>query len=207
MMRRRYRHHGLTLVEMMLALAVTALVAGAIAGMMSAVSSGVGTRRDMRSAMIRANLGQMRLGAYVAPARALISVDSDRFVLWLHDQRPGETIHVSEARWFEFDAVSGEMTVKFFRCPDSWTELQKTAEDLPFASTANWWLILADYELRGLIGQQVIMDGLIDVTFGSETTPLTSKILSADLQVDPGAGDPYPVRLTGTIRQHRPPAL
>lgn len=205
-MTRRPHHRGLTLVEMMLALAVTALVAGAIAGMMSAVSAGVGARRDARSAMIRANLASIRLNGYAAPARALIDVEDERFALWFNDDRPGGTVHVSEVRWFEFDALAGEIIVKYVSFPAEWSEVQKNLQDVPYAATANWWLILTELESRGYIREKVIVDGLLSVRFECETTDLNSHIISAAIELD-SEDSPYPVRITATIRNHQPPSV
>ena len=57
---------GLTSIELMIALTITALIAAAIAGMLTAVSDGVYTRGDARSVMVRANAAQTRLSAYIA---------------------------------------------------------------------------------------------------------------------------------------------
>ena len=46
---------GLTLIELLVSLAITALVAAAIAGMLAAVTTGISTRRDNRTVMVRGN--------------------------------------------------------------------------------------------------------------------------------------------------------
>ena len=52
---------GLSLLELILALSVTASVALAITGMMGAVSTGVEGRRDTRSVLVLANAAASRL--------------------------------------------------------------------------------------------------------------------------------------------------
>ncbi len=205
MMRSRiHRMRGLTLVEMMLALAVTALVAGAIAGMMSAVSAGVGVRRDARTAMIRANLASVRLGSYVGPARAVLDVDPDRFVLWLNDNRPGGTVHVSEVRWFRFDADQGRIIVTYLQFPEHWSDLDEDLVDIPYAANADWWQVLADLETRGFVGSRTVIDGLIGVEFECAAAALSSTQISTAMDIE-SDGDPFPVRVTATIRVHQPP--
>lgn len=203
---RHVRRHarGLTLVELMLALAITAMIAGAIAGMMAGVSAGVGAKRDSRSVMLRANLAATRLNAYIVPARALLAVEDTRFALWLHDQRPGETVHGSEARWFEYVPATGELIVSYVQYPDDWTEIRKQTEDLPHGCNANWWAVLATLKTRGHIATIVLMDGIEDFFLTCESTPLNSRILGIELTFDL-AGAAHVIRLSPVIRVHQPP--
>ena len=78
---------GFTTLELMISIAITAMIALGITGMLAAVSQGVGARRDSRSMMVRAHGAQTRLAGYVAPSRSLLSATTLEIVLWRDDSR------------------------------------------------------------------------------------------------------------------------
>jgi type II secretory pathway component PulJ len=63
---------GLTFLEFILALAITAMVALAITGMMTSVAMGQRLRRDNRAFVIRTHALKSRLSAYIAPCRSFL---------------------------------------------------------------------------------------------------------------------------------------
>ncbi len=110
---------GLTLIELMLALAITAMVAAAISGMLTAISTGEHLRRDNRSFIMRAHAAKTRLGAYVAKSRCVLDANGGDTVLWLEDSRGSGTVHASEIRWLIFNSVDGTLDVHFVDLPDA----------------------------------------------------------------------------------------
>ncbi|MFW6060011.1 MAG: PulJ/GspJ family protein [Phycisphaeraceae bacterium] len=79
------RRRGLTLVEMVLALAITGLVGAAIAAMLSAVAYGSDSSRDMRNAAVQSKALSARLGAAVRGSRLVLDQGEDFLVLWTTD--------------------------------------------------------------------------------------------------------------------------
>src|SRR5882672_11104906 len=98
---------GMTLIELVLALSVTAMVATAITAMLNAMSTGVVNKRDSRSLMVRAHAAETRFSAYIAPARCVLAADDDSVVVWFDDARESETVHATEVRWLVYDKVDG----------------------------------------------------------------------------------------------------
>ena len=196
---------ALTLLELMLALSITAMVATAISGMMSAVITGVSTRRDNRSLMIRANAAQARLAAYIAPSRSLLDATGSDLVLWLEDARESGTVHATEIRWLKFDATEGTIDVYFVDFPDSWQQTAKDLADRQYGANANWKMALDFYQGNGWISTLRLVDGLERVTVRTDADDaLDSRHVEYELEFWTTAGS-ISIQVSATVRLHRPP--
>lgn len=196
---------GLTLLELLLAISITAMVAAAITGMMSVVSAGVGTRRDARDVMIRAHTAQIRLEGYLLPARCVLRASGGNLTLWLHDARESQTVHASEIRWLTYDAGTGSILLQRVAMPDVWSKAQTQLEDDEFPMTTNWDLVLKQYQSLGWISSLTLVDGLSAATVQLDALdPLASRNVIYDLSFQ-SEGGAVNVQAAVTIRQHRPP--
>ncbi|TVQ51693.1 MAG: hypothetical protein EA377_12025 [Phycisphaerales bacterium] len=196
---------GLSLLELMLAITITALVGAAIAGMLNAVAVGVDTRRDNRSMMVRSSLAQARLNAYIAPARCVLDQRGPQIVLWFNDQKKSETVHASEIRWLEYDRTEGTLSVSYVSFPEHWSQLEVDQEDREFPSDSDWGRIKNSYASRGLLNELTLVDGLDDVTVTADATdPFEIRLLTYRLWFV-AAPEPFETLASGAIRHHRLP--
>ncbi len=195
----------MTSLELMLALAITAIVALAITGMLGAVTQGVVTRRDSRSIMVRAFAAQSRLAAYITPSRSLLGATPSQVVLWLNDDRESGTVHATEIRWLRHDATDGAIDVYFVEFPAAWTQLQKDLADQEYLLTENWNTVFTYYQSNGWLLSIRLVDGLLSNAITTdEATALDSRHVQFSLGFDTGAGSlVQPV--SATITLHRPP--
>ena len=154
---------GLTFLEFILALAVTAMVALAISGMLTSVAMGQRLRRDNRAFVIRTHALKSRLSAYIGPCRSLLACNGTDLVLWRDDSRESGSVHASEIRWIIFDAVNGELDVHFVSFPDDWTDVAKALADQEYPYDTNWSAVYAAYDADGLIASYSLLDGLESV--------------------------------------------
>ncbi|MHC4416399.1 MAG: type II secretion system protein [Planctomycetota bacterium] len=199
------KRSGFTMLELMLALAITALVAVAISGMLAAVSTGVGSRRDNRSVMVHANAAQTRLAAYVAPSRCVLLAEGSDLVLWLDDSRESGTVHASEIRWLLFNDVEGTIDVHYLDFPVDWTDVASALADEEHPAASDWHSIRQAYEANGLISTVTVVDGLDWVLVDTDgPTDLESHQVMYDLGFETTNGT-APARVTGAIRLHHLP--
>lgn len=205
-MSRSKKRRGLTLLELMIALIVTAIISGAIASMMSAVSIGVRTRRDSRRTIIASAGAAQRLAAYVSPSRAILDANSSSSIitLWAHDDRASETVHATEIRWLVL-SEDDEVELWFVEFPTDWTDTQKDLADLEYASSMNWDTVLATYQAAGHAASYVLAE---DVT--SMTVVMTDKsALDArhiEFLIDFATSEEtITLSCAGTILLHEPP--
>jgi prepilin-type N-terminal cleavage/methylation domain-containing protein len=197
---------GLTLLELMLALVVTALIAGAISGMMSAVTAGVSTRRDNRSTMVGASAAAARLSAYVAPSRCILGIVGSDLVLWHADSRESGTVHATEIRWLVFDAVEETYDVRFVSFPAEWSQAAKDLEDNEYTLSTNWMSVLSTYQSKGWIASMPLVDGLASVAIATDAVdPLDSRHVNFRLGFATTEGA-MNVNVASTIRFHQTPS-
>lgn len=196
---------GLTMLELLLALSITALVAAAIAAMMGAVTSGITTRRDSRALMVRANTAQTRLAGYFTPCRSLLAADGSGVVLWLDDARQSDSVHATEIRWLVFDSTAGTLDVHFVQFPAGWSELEKQLADQLYPPTADWNAVRAEFDGNGWLTRLTLIDGLASFSASTDQpTALDSRHVTfgLDFRVHETTAA---VRLFATIRLHQPP--
>ena len=147
---------GMTLLEVLLAIAITGMVGAGVTAMMSALSSSMIEHHDTRSSTLRAGLSQARLSSYVTRCRCLLDCESSRLVLWLEDADGDDAIDATEVRWIQHDAAAEHVQINWITDPQS-------VLDEPFANptAVDWW-----DQLRQLQLMAAIRSGSLDLIHG-----------------------------------------
>lgn len=163
MMRSR---RGMTLLEVLLAIAVMSLVGLGTTGMMSALTTGMIEQHDARSSMLRAGLSQARLSSYVSRCRCLLDLEETRVVLWLEDTDGDNVIDGTEVRWVSWDPTTAALTIRWVA-----DETGGILED-PYADPANvdWWSEFTQLQqVAGLKnGSLTLVGGVADWAFATD---------------------------------------
>lgn len=102
---KRYACRGLTLLELLLALAGTAVVGTAVAAMLTGVIYGTATDKDMRSLITRQMALRARVEAEVRESCKLLDAGADYMVLWSGDDNEDGLPSKAEIQVIEYDAV------------------------------------------------------------------------------------------------------
>jgi type II secretory pathway pseudopilin PulG len=97
---------GLMLIEVLLALAITGMVATAVASLLFAVASGSRDREDLRRHNVRADVLANRLDGAIRSSSMLLGHDPYCLVLWVCDSRKNGKPDLSELRRIEWDPVT-----------------------------------------------------------------------------------------------------
>jgi hypothetical protein len=196
----------MTMLELLLAVAITGLVAGGIAGMLGAVSAGVGTRRDNREIMVLAHAAQCRLSAYLATSRCVLHIDGGDVTLWLDDARESQTVHATEIRWLRYDGTTNELRVEFVDFPATWTPTACELADQEYSKTTDWATVRAAYASRGLLASRALVDQLAgSVAQLDDKTALNARHVAFNLDFE-GDVTAVTVQVSGTIQNHAAPA-
>jgi prepilin-type N-terminal cleavage/methylation domain-containing protein len=149
---------GMTLLEVLLAIAITGLVGAGITAMMSALTTSMIDQHDTRSSTLRAGLTQARLSSYITRCRCLLDCEADRIVLWLEDADGDDAIDATEVRWISHDSSAGKLRTQWILDPDELVEY-------PYANPTlvDWWS-----ELTQLDNSTGLRSGSIDLVHGVE---------------------------------------
>ncbi|TVQ64965.1 MAG: hypothetical protein EA379_00560 [Phycisphaerales bacterium] len=153
---------GMTLIELTLALIVTAMMGLAIASMMAMVGSVAQTDRDGRSVMLRAHAGQTRLGVYMGHALCALQHAPERHALavWLHDKNAPGAVNLTEFRVVWHDPVSGSLSVERVAFPDHWSEMMKEQADVPLAKTTDFVSVMQTQRSLGFTKTTTLLDNV-----------------------------------------------
>ena len=201
------RRRGLTFIEFVMALAITAMVAAAIGAMASAVASGEISRRDNRGTVVRTFAAKTRLSAYLARSLSVLDVGATNAVVWLNDWRAGGTVHASELRWLVFDNTNKSIDVYYVDFPDDWNDVQRALQDIEYPSGTDWAEVLSSYTADGYISNITLVDGVSSMTI---TTNQAAAVDSTAITFDIGFlleadGETLHRSVTITILRHQPP--
>ncbi|MFK7788992.1 MAG: hypothetical protein AB8C95_05775 [Phycisphaeraceae bacterium] len=102
---KRYACRGLTLLELLLALAGTAVIGSAVAAMLTGVAYGTSVDKDMRSLITRQMALRARVEAEIRESRMLLDAGSDYLILWSRDSDDDGLPSKAEIQVIEYDAV------------------------------------------------------------------------------------------------------
>lgn len=134
---RPHRARGLTLVELMLAVAGTSLVGAAVAAMLVAVNAGSNTDNDMRGSVIRHQAAAARIQAAIRGSTLVLGAGEDWIMLWTYDLREDASPNLSELRLIERNA-QGQVHSYQTRWPDAWDEQTIDLNDTAYPLDADW---------------------------------------------------------------------
>lgn len=123
----RARRRAVTLIELLLAIAITAMVAMGVASMMTTVASVAESDREARSALLRSLAVREALRAYVEESLSVLQVSADgtAIAVWLEDDLGPGLVNVLELRVIRFDSATNSIVSDRVVFPDAWHAVQK----------------------------------------------------------------------------------
>lgn len=200
------RRRGLTLVELMVALAITAVIASAIATMMQAFTVGVQSRRDSRETIIASAAAAQRLAAYISPSRAVLDAHSGEaeLTLWFNDDRAGSKVHATEIRWIVLRA-DGVVELCFVDFPPDWTQAEQDLQDREYNAGQDWDRVYTHYKSSGWITSFPLVEGISKMSIllnDIQPTQAQHMELVLSFATNENAID---ICMGGTILLHEPP--
>ncbi len=169
------RRAGLTLLELLLATAGTALIGAATASMLFAVSRGTDSDTDMRSLVSRGNSVGNRLDTALRSSAQVLASNADTLVLWMADTDGDDVPALSELRRLDHDTandrlqsstIAGSATDVIYSLSDDFLAVTDTAIGNGSLDTtvwaqnltaATWTFNHADPTAASLVGYQLTL--------------------------------------------------
>lgn len=159
------RRRGMTLLETLIALAITVITGLAIATVTTAVARGMSSLNTARSALQRAHAVHVRIRAYTDPALCVLDYDDKQgFALWLDDSRANDEVNLSELRIFWFNADDSTISVERVVFPDGWDPTDYVAHDTTVTSVDDPFAMMQAQRDLGYTRTEVIADAVQSVT-------------------------------------------
>ncbi|MEM1444510.1 MAG: hypothetical protein AAGF84_00495 [Planctomycetota bacterium] len=108
---RRPGRHGLTLLELVLALGATGFLGLAIASMLSAVAYGSQTADGLQTLVTRHQVFASRVGNAVRESAQVLDHRPTELVLWYDDLNDNGVVEGTELMWLRYDGGNRELTM------------------------------------------------------------------------------------------------
>lgn len=101
-----------TLVEVLVATALLALVGTAILAFLSAFADGAARRARLCDPALEGVLAARRLSLVAPGLRCALAIEADLAAVWLSDRVASRSVHLSELGWVRFDHSFGEIVLE-----------------------------------------------------------------------------------------------
>jgi hypothetical protein len=199
---------GLTVLELMIALAITSMVALTLATVLVAAARGMSSASAARSALQRVHAAHARMRSYTDASLAILDHDPDQGIaLWLHDERPGGRVNITELRVFWFDPDNQTIVIERVVFPEAWTEEMIEAADYELAPNAGFFLAMAGKRAAGQTQSATLASGCTptDFTFNNPTIQESNR-LSLIAEFDNVQGGVEPMLLVFALPDHTEPS-
>ncbi len=201
---RRYRR-GFTLVELLLGLAISGLVAAGIAAMLGGVATGIAVGTDTRTGMLATGVIQGRVAESVTPAACVLSAEPHRAALWFGESRPGGMVEPSELGWLTIEPGPGVVKIERVAFPEHWNAIDRARVDRPIRANTNPFPVLDEFRARGLVRTEILADGVLAGEFRDPNRMTESRELRLDILLDLPTG-PREASAIAVLEFHeRPP--
>ena len=116
---------GFTLVEILLALTITGLIAGATTSMLFSVSAATTIQSEIRHTTVKEKVIGLRMNDAISSSKMVLAQGTDYLVLWMGDQRMNGVPDLSEIRRIERDDLTDQLMS--YRSPFMLPEANNTA--------------------------------------------------------------------------------
>lgn len=104
-----HRGAGFTMVELVLALAITGMIGLAVSSMLVSVSYGTTSQADLRRASVKEKVIALRMNLAISSSKMVLDQGVDYLILWMGDQRQNGLPDLSEIRRIDRDSTTLEL--------------------------------------------------------------------------------------------------
>ncbi len=135
---------GMTLMELIIGLAITAVVAGVLAILINSTAAGTNSQNDGRRALVKMQSFKAQVGDVLSNARSILAVGSNYVVYWVGDQAGAVTpangaVNLSELRLLEVDTTTGNLNLYAVQWPAGFSNASILSADQTYAAGTAWY--------------------------------------------------------------------
>jgi len=164
---------GLTLAELVIAIAVTSIIALATTGVAVALSSAQASADDYGQSVQSARIALRNVGRNLKASVLITGSDSRRLVLWTGDTNLNGKINYDELAVISYDPNSKQLSLYRIAFPSDWPQWLKN-------------LVNSEFDLSETSNPQVV-ESLLQNSWYSRTTVLATDVSACSLATSPAA--------------------
>ncbi len=214
--RRKRAPFGVTLIELLLAIAITSMIALGVASMMTAVSSVAETDREARSALLRSLAVREAMRAYIEESLCVLEISDDNHtvVVWLEDDLSPGLANLSELRLIRFDPATNSILSERVTLPEGWHPAVRQGADVVVTSAMDLPGMFEGFADLSMTTVTTLASGIADAEWTlSDATPrnatrarLAFELLApASAAADPDEVPATPMLVAFGLPEHRSP--
>jgi len=134
----------MTLMELLIGLAITAIIAGVLAILMNSTAVGTNSQQDGRRSLVKFQSIKAQVGDALANARCILAVGPNYIVYWIGDQAGAPTptnnaVNLSELRMLQVNTTTGNLYLYATTWPTGFTNANIVSADSEYAATTTWY--------------------------------------------------------------------
>ncbi len=183
----------MTLVELVIALAITAIVAAVLAILINATAVGTNANQDGRRGLTRMQAIKAQLGDAFANARCILAVDSTHVVYWEGDVSGAPTpangaVNFSELRMLELDAATGNLNLYACQWPTGYSTASIIAADQTYAAGSDWLSAAQAAKLTGNFPGTLVASSVTGITACLDSaSPTQARLVQLRIDINDGS--------------------
>jgi len=190
---------GLTMLELIIGIAITAMVGLSVAGVSSVLAGSYSQGEEYYRHMQSVRIGMLRLQSTVRKAHLVTEVSAEQMMLW-HEPAGGDgQINPSELTLIKYDPGEDKVTQYQIVFPDwldpdwrLWWDYQIDLQDM--LDDPSFWAAVV--RLHPFVESTVYASGITDFRLSGGTSPPTTRLVTAHLTA--GTGE-RAVHLRGSV--------
>lgn len=161
----RGARRAFTIIELLIATMITAMIAGAVMGSINAVRVGLDSQDDASQEIARIARAQARLADHLYRARMILLESETVVCLWCpseaFDGNSSNTtnyalINADELRWYVIDRTAGTISVQ---------RVTNTSNRTAYQSTTNWATLRTTLATSNALTSTAILNGVSQASF------------------------------------------
>lgn len=156
---------GFTIIELLIALAITGFIGAAIAAMLFTAARGTSDNYSQRELLIRQKVLDSRVSATLRSGYQLLAAGNDYVVLWMGDARANIKPNISELCRLEYDSENKRLLAYQGEFPQGWSEVQLEAADIDYDLTSDFNTITTGLKSGSYFPVEVWLTGISGMTF------------------------------------------
>jgi len=186
---------GVMLVEVLLALAITGLIAAGVASLLFATAGGTKERQELRRRNVRVDVVAARIDGAVRSSNRIVGRDNRCIVLWTSDSTANGMPNLSELRRIEWDP-----TTKRLLCSEAPASLSAAANiAYPLAAT-DFVSVTAALSGTGSFPSTVWANGVSGWASSPTVITDTTRLVSYQITLDLASGQTHSARSAAALR-------
>lgn len=183
------RRRGTTLVELLMALIVSALVAGSVASLLNVLGGALREQDQLASQLVRTAGGHARLSDHLLRSRAILGLSATQVALWI----PSEDFVVSNSYKEAYDQVNAREIRWYTWIPtQSRLVMSRTlnqSDTTVHPHSTNWTTLYNSLQTSNALETVTVFDGLASASFYSGGfDPCATRRVSLELVFDANHG-------------------